>query len=197
MPPPRSVTHPPAFDLTEWKHDSRAAVQQWDCGECSTRVAARPLRVRTYGSQVAWAIVVCPSCACPTFIRNRKVEYPIGPPDGHLELLPEKIEHPYDEARLALAAGAFTPCVLACRNLILHIAVERGAAGERGKTTPTFKQAVDYLLETGAIPPTAGDWANFVRQRGNEATHELVLADEKLARSNRSARGRSGVMSST
>ena len=50
----------------------------------------------------------------------------------------------------------------------MHIAVERGA-GENLR----FVQYVDYLLESGLVAPTAKAWVARIKDKGNEANHEV------------------------
>ncbi len=59
---------------------------------------------------------------------------------------------------------------MACRKILSHIAVERGA--EAGKP---FGFYVDYLAKTGYIPPNGLAWVDYIRERGNEANHEIAL----------------------
>ena len=84
--------------------------------------------------------------------------------------LPTDVASLYDEARSALSAGAATAAVLACRKLLMNIAVTQGAA-----TGLSFVAYVEYLATAGYIPPNGRGWVDHIRKRGNEATHEIAL----------------------
>ena len=58
----------------------------------------------------------------------------------------------------------------------MHIAAERGA-GE-GKN---FKQYVDWLVSNHYVPPGGEGWADHIREKGNEANHEIELIDQHAA----------------
>tara|TARA_E500000318_G_scaffold14854_8_gene15280 strand:- start:137761 stop:138018 length:258 start_codon:yes stop_codon:yes gene_type:complete len=48
------------------------------------------------------------------------------------------------------------------------IAVDKGA-----KENLKFVQYVDFLSENHHVPAGSGDWVKHIKDRGNEATHEL------------------------
>jgi hypothetical protein len=60
----------------------------------------------------------------------------------------------------------------------MNIAVSQGApAGQ------TFMAYVDYLANNGYIPPNGRNWVDYIRQRGNEATHEIPqMTDDEAAK---------------
>lgn len=52
----------------------------------------------------------------------------------------------------------------------MHIAVSKGAkAGE------SFVSYVQYLADHNYVPPDAKDWVDHIRQKGNEANHEIAV----------------------
>jgi hypothetical protein len=86
-----------------------------------------------------------------------------------VENLPEGIAGLYEEARRCTSARAYTAAVLACRKILMHIAVERGAA-----TGEKFIAYVDYLAKQGYVPPDGRIWVDHIRTKSNEANHEIV-----------------------
>jgi hypothetical protein len=84
--------------------------------------------------------------------------------------LPEDISALYNEARKAAQARAFTPCVLACRKVLMHVAREKGAPDGAN-----FVACVNHLENGRFIPPNARPWVDEIRSRSNEANHEVVL----------------------
>ncbi len=84
--------------------------------------------------------------------------------------LPPDIKSLYNEARSCIAVNAYTASVLACRKLLMSIAVAQGA--EEGKN---FIAYVKYLADKGFVPPNGQNWVDHIRTKGNEATHEIAL----------------------
>jgi len=76
----------------------------------------------------------------------------------------------YEEARNAFAANSYTAAVLACRKLLMHIAVAKGA-----KPDGSFVSYVQYLSDHHYVPPDARAWVDHIRNKGNEANHEIVM----------------------
>ena len=58
----------------------------------------------------------------------------------------------------------------------MNIAVSKGA--DEGKT---FIEYVEYLAENNYIPPDAKYWVDYIREKGNEATHEIAIMGRKDA----------------
>lgn len=122
------------------------------------------------GRMVAFACI-CHRCFRPTFIEDDGTQVP-GVQFGNdvNDVTDTGVRALYDEARAATEVGAYTASVLACRKLLMHIAVAKGAnPGE------TFIKYVEYLAANHFIPPDAKDWVDHIRQRGNEANHEINI----------------------
>jgi hypothetical protein len=85
-----------------------------------------------------------------------------------VEHLPSDIASLYAEARNCLSVAAPTASVLACRKLLMNVAVSQGA--DEGKN---FTEYVTYLSDKGYVPPNASGWVDHIRKKGNEATHKI------------------------
>ncbi len=59
----------------------------------------------------------------------------------------------------------------------MHIAVQKGA-----KQGDSFVKYVEYLAAKGYVPPDGKIWVDYIRQKGNEANHEINLMNEQDAR---------------
>ena len=92
--------------------------------------------------------------------------------------LPGDVENLYDEARKCLSVSSYTSAVMSCRKLLMHIAVEKGA-DENQK----FIDYIDWLQEKNYIPPDGRHWVDYIRQKGNEANHEILLIGKEDAES--------------
>ncbi len=74
------------------------------------------------------------------------------------------------------ATGSYTAAVLCCRKLLMHIAVANGA-----EDSLTFAQYVAHLSAKGFVPPGAKEWVDHIRDKGNEANHEIVIMTKEEA----------------
>ncbi len=52
----------------------------------------------------------------------------------------------------------------------MSVAVSQGA-----KEGLSFKAYVDFLASSGYVPPNGKAWVDHIRDRGNEANHEIKL----------------------
>lgn len=146
----------------------------YQCGHCASVVASDKgyfSHDRINGYQ--GSIYICPHCARPTFF-HCKSKIPEVAPGNEVEHVPEDVYALYKEARNSAAASACTAAVLACRKLLMNIAVAQGA-----KENLRFIEYVDYLADNGFVPPNGRGWVDHIRKKGNEATHEIVLMGNK------------------
>ena len=125
-------------------------------------------------------IYICHKCTKPTFINYNK-QTP-GASYGKQfikEIFDEDdiIFELYNETRNNMSVNAFTSVGLCCRKLLMHIAVNCGA-----KTNLSFIEYVDYLDTNGYIPVNAKKWVDIIRDKGNEATHEIKLLNQEEAK---------------
>lgn len=95
---------------------------------------------------------------------------PTAPPGRLPEHVPDNLGKLFNEARVATASGAYTAAVLVSRKMLMNVAVEEG-----DKPGKNFIEYVEYLDAKGFIPPHGKSWVDYIRQRGNEANHEIRL----------------------
>jgi hypothetical protein len=120
-------------------------------------------------------IHVCPHCDAPTYFAAGS-QIPGIAPGGEVRSLPTEIEKLYREARNAISVNASTASVLAARKLLMHIAVQQGAAAG-----DTFVSYVEFLASHGIIPVSGKTWVDHIRAKGNEANHEIVVMSQEEA----------------
>jgi Domain of unknown function (DUF4145) len=152
---------------TGWQSLQSVKSRGWACGYCGQNVASTlGYECRSGGIE---SVLICPHCDKPTYF-NGDVQVP-GVAFGHdVDSLPQDVEALYREARNCMAANAYTPAVLACRKLLMHIAVAQGAdAGQ------AFTAYVEHLSSKGFVPPTGKKWVDYIRSKSNEANHEIKL----------------------
>jgi hypothetical protein len=163
--------------IMAWENVAALQPQTYDCGYCGYHVSsvqgfrfatAANRRSQEVGSQI---IAICPNCWRPTvFTAVRQI--PGVRPGQPVQNLPKDIQAAYDEARDCVAAGAFTAAAMLARKLLMHIAVAQGA-----QPGLTFKGYVDHLANNGYVPPNGRGWVDHIRDKGNEANHELVFVN--------------------
>jgi Domain of unknown function (DUF4145) len=161
---------------------------RWECASCGSLVAAN---VGVKGSQSGWVgspghephfLVFCPGCGNPTHLiwpgTTSAQQYPRptygvgvnGIPDKHVAEL-------FRESRKCITAGCYTAAVLACRKLLMHVAVSLGAPVDKG-----FAFYAVYLKDNHHITPASEGWVNAIKERGNEANHEIRMATNEEAK---------------
>jgi hypothetical protein len=160
----KSCTYHQALDLTP---------VEFTCGYCNNPVGSdygyRILQ-KNNATQVG-GVYICPSCLGPVF-RDLKGEFYPKPTAGNaVANLPDDISRLYNEARDCCGVGAYTASVLACRKILMHVAVDLGADGDQ-----SFLQYVEWLHNQHHIPPNGKAWVDHIRQKGNETNHDIVIA---------------------
>jgi hypothetical protein len=165
--------------MSGWQSITPIGAQKWRCGFCGYNVAND--RGYAHGGNGNFRVWICPHCDKPTFFERGVGYTPSAVPGNEVKSLPDGLERLYREARQCCSVSAFTSSVLACRKMLMNIAVDQGA-----KADLKFIEYVDYLAEKGFIPPNGKGWVDHIRKKGNEATHEIALmsqadAEELLA----------------
>jgi hypothetical protein len=123
-----------------------------------------------------WRLRICAGCHRPTFFDENGGAWPKPLPGRDVEHLPKDTARLFAEARLAAQAGSPTASVMACRKILSHIAVEKGA-----KENQSFKAYIEYLADKGYVTPDGRVWVDYIKDRGNDANHEIMLMTEKDA----------------
>jgi len=137
--------------------------RDFTCGYCGREVAS----ALGYSGGADHRIYICPRCAYPTtFSRRRQI--PGVAAGEQVTHLPPEVENLYGEARRTFSVDAYTSSVMASRKVLMNVAVAQGATA--GKN---FKEYVDYLADKGYVPPGRRDWVNHIRDKGNDANHEI------------------------
>jgi hypothetical protein len=156
-----------------WANAGDIGHHSYICGYCGERTG---VRIGYYEANREGLICICGGCNRPTFFEARTKQTP-APTLGNAVLhLPPTIEPIYQEARLCTQVQAYTACVLACRKILMHVAVEKKAPENQ-----TFIQYVEYLAKNNYIPPDGKDWVDHIRKKGNEANHEIVIMSQDEA----------------
>lgn len=177
------------MDYTNYRVDWRLQVEtvagtRFRCGHCGadagvvSALSGQLVRRADGATGARWAVILfCPVCSQPTYRDGDGKQFPAPRIGTELKNLPGGIAGLYREARDCSAIGAYTACVMVCRKILMNLAVLEKA--DPGKS---FVEYVDYLAEHGFVPPKGKPWVDRIRQKGNEANHEIKEMAEPDAR---------------
>ncbi|MDX2193036.1 MAG: DUF4145 domain-containing protein [Gemmatimonadales bacterium] len=150
-----------------WGNLQDIGPREYTCGHCDRLVASRQGWYNPdHGTS---RIYICPNCSAPSHFSGHG-QIPGFRTGETVRNLPQDIAAIYEEARASAASNCHTGAVLLARKLLMHIAVAQGAAPGL-----KFIEYVEHLAAAGFVPPNGKAWVDHIRQKGNEATHELVL----------------------
>lgn len=154
-----------------WSNTSDIGYRSYICGFCGDRTG---VKVGYYGVTNGF-IYICGGCNRPTFIElESQTPAPIAGND--VDHIPTEIDILYQQARKSTQVNAYTAGVLVCRKILMHVAVNQGA-----DPNLKFIEYVDYLADSGYVPPHGRGWVDHIRKKGNEANHEIVLMTKEDA----------------
>ncbi len=163
----------------QWQNITGLISRKFKCGYCGQPLASEKgwNAIDKYNNQPIWYIYVCHHCYKPTFFDHVGDQTP-GVIFGNdvADIDDALVQSLYEEARKCTNNNAFTAAVLCCRKLLMHIAVAKGA--EEGKK---FIEYVQFLADKNYIPPDAKDWVDHIREKGNEANHEITIMNKEDA----------------
>jgi len=147
------------------------------CARCERDVSGAVVAKATSGGEVVrW--LQCPSCGDGTVQRIDGNIYPGVAFGVKLEGLPEEVEVAYAEARNCMGVDAYGACELACRKILMCVAVEKGA-----KEGESFSSYLTYLGQKGFITEAMMGWVEIIRENGNKATHKIEKVERERAES--------------
>ncbi|MGH7827303.1 MAG: DUF4145 domain-containing protein [Candidatus Binatia bacterium] len=152
-----------------WENAQALSPVSYLCGFCGLNVSSE----RGWQSNQNPAfnrIRICPDCNRLSFFESGDNQVPGIAYGRPVPNVPAELDALYHEGRKSTAAGAHTAAVLACRKILMHIAVDHGA-----QPGLNFIEYVEYLVKNGFVPPKGKGWVDHIRKKGNEANHEIVV----------------------
>lgn len=151
-----------------------------DCPSCEAKVDARVQCSYVAPNEFASlriSLAKCPVCNAP-FLATEEEDpfvdewgkpqrlYP--PPEvNHAATFPKPIQLAYDEARASYGAGSYTAAAVMCRKALEAICHEHGVS-ER-----TLAASLKLLRERGVVEQRLYEWAEALRDAGNDAAHDV------------------------
>jgi len=158
----------------KWIDSRELSPRTFLCGYCSAKVGSANgyefCDIKEANPRAMASIYICPNCLAPTYLDTNGLMHPGAPLGEPVEGVPVQASSLYEEARRCAGVGANTAAVMLCRKLLMHIAVGVGAPENR-----RFVEYVDYLVDKAYVPASAKQWVDYIRNKGNEANHEIVL----------------------
>ena len=156
-----------------WANIGHFHAKNYVCGYCNKNVG--PNTGYHGQSDTTHTIYICSYCTHPTYFyfdAENGEEFQIPSPvfGEDVNHLPEKVESLYSEARRCMTISAYTSAVMLCRILLMHISVEKGA-----NENMNFQQYVDWLDNSGYVPPDGKHLLEYIRKRGNDANHKIHI----------------------
>ena len=160
--------------------------QRYTCAYCSSIVASSsgyPFNLQDGYTQDEYdgSIYICPNCQHPTVIYNNSpisyIQIPGIPQVKSLDHLPDIVAPLYEEARQCMSNSSYTSVAMLCRKIIMNVAVQKGADPNK-----KFAFYVDYLKEQNYVPPNSEPWIKQIKNKGNEANHEIEPISESDAK---------------
>jgi len=165
---------PLASPVMAWRNIQPVTGITWTCGFCDGTTSNDK---GWFNNEKGWKIRVCAGCEKPSLFDESDAAWPKPTPGRSVQHVPKDTNKLFEEARLATQAGSYTAAVMACRKVLSHIAVEKGA-----KENQTFKAYIEYLADKGYVTPDGRAWVDYIKDRGNDANHEILLMAEKDAK---------------
>lgn len=152
---------------------STVSSRSWVCGFCGTLTSS------TQGADSGGShafLRICSYCNSPTFTDAHGEVTPGIRPGDEVAHLPQDVAQLYDEARSCMAVGSASAAILAFRKIVMHVAVEKGAA-----TNKAFVVYVTHLIDNHFVPTGSSGWVDYIRDRANEENHEIKIATHEDA----------------
>lgn len=171
------ASHPTRIiPVMQWHGALEFEPKKYTCGYCSVVVGPS----KGYYAQIqnrpnVW-IYICSNCEQPTYFDADGRQFPGVKFGDDVKHLPRGVEQLYSEARSCMSSQAYTPAVLACRKILMNVAVSLGA-----KSGEPFVTYVQFLADQGYVPPNGRRWVDHIRQKSNEANHEITLMSKDEA----------------
>lgn len=154
--------------IINWQSVGNIGPRSYRCGYCGHFVG--PDR-GYYAENPTFRIYICSFCNQPSYFAGDH-QTPGIAYGNEVDHLPDGVGALYREARNCVAVSSFTAAVLTCRKLLMNVAVAQSAPEGQ-----SYLAYVTYLAEKGYVPPHGRGWVDHIREKGNEANHEIKLIE--------------------
>jgi hypothetical protein len=159
-----------------WQNEIPITPRVYICGYCGAKVGPDKGLFTSSHPRIQLFLYFCSYCGQPTYFDDQGRQFPGVRFGNEVTHLPAPIEQLYGEARGAMSSQAYTPAVLACRKILMNVAVSLGA-----KAGDSLVSYVQFLADKGYVPPNGKHWVDHIRTKSNEANHEITLMSKDEA----------------
>lgn len=159
-----------------WNNTAVLGSKKYVCGHCDSSLATQTgYHGRING--VDAHIYICHHCEKPTFFDWDGAQIPGSSYGDNVKHIPShEVEAIYKESRDCIKVNAYTASILCSRKLLMNIAVSKSAAEDL-----SFVQYVEFISSKGLVPPEGKEWVDHIREKGNEATHQIAIKTREEA----------------
>jgi DNA-directed RNA polymerase subunit RPC12/RpoP len=160
-----------------WKNIQSFGSKSYRCSHCGKELASEKgyeadrSEDRTYQEHIC----ICHFCHKPTYIDKDNKQYP-GVAFGNAVdgIDDESLQSLYEEARKCASVNSFTAASMACRKILMNLAVAKGA-----KENLKFVQYVKFLSDNNFVPPDGKEWVAHIKDKGNDANHKIEIVSKE------------------
>lgn len=157
-----------------WNNLKDLHARVFRCGHCGEKVSSSK---GYFEEDELQFVYICPNCNKATYFDIVSDKQSPGIIFGNdVKNVPDNIYKLYNESRQCLSVQSYTASIMTCRKLLMNIAVEKGA-----KVGLSYKEYVGYLEQQHYTPPGSKEWVDHIRQKGNEANHEIKIMEKEDA----------------
>ena len=162
------------FNRKEWQNCIKLYPKSYNCWNCGNLISSN---IGYKSDDNENHIYICPHCQAPLIIDCKGRQYPYTIQGKSIKKMPKDVAHCYDEARLALSAGAYTAAVMMFRKILMNLAVNEGA-----NEGDSFANYVTFLCDNGFVHKKQHEQAKSLKKLGNDANHKIESRTEDEAK---------------
>lgn len=166
------------MDNIIWQHRQDIGSHSYQCSHCGKPLASDKgyvgIRQTSQGNHCEY-ICICHFCHKPTYLDMTGKQYPgvaFGNPIEGIDDI--SVKELYEEARSCASVNAFTATAMACRKILMNIAVSKGE-----KEDLKFVQYVKFLSDNNFVPPDGKEWVEHIKNKGNDANHKIEIVSKE------------------
>lgn len=162
----------------DWHNKQDIGSHSYQCSYCGKSLASDKGYVGTnQGVRLNYPeyICICHFCNKPTYIDINGKQYPGVAAGNSIDNINDlSVKSLYEEARNCISVNAFTAAAMACRKILMNLAVVKGA-----KTGLKFVQYVKFLTDNHFVPPDGKEWVEHIKNKGNDANHKIEIVSKE------------------
>lgn len=161
----------------DWQHKLDIGSHSYQCSHCGKPLASdkgyTANRETPQGNKKEF-ICICHFCHKPTYLDIDGKQYPGVAFGNAVDGIDDtSVKALYEEARNCASVNAFTATAMACRKILMNIAVAKGE-----KEGLKFIEYVQYLSDNGFVPPDGKEWVAHIKNKGNNANHKIEIVQK-------------------